>query len=208
MEKSDVFHSSRRDFISKIIPGCAVCCFAQQHLFASTLVDDVMIPKQEKHKFQKEMEDPLTYKQWAQQRNMRYIGILKHLQNDIGKQKLLELLKKASYADNVMLGKKISDRITNMEIFVAPFRNESSRVGHTIVREIIEDNQKVFEMKITQCLTEEVFREAEALDLGYACVCHADFGLPEGMELKIKLTRTKTLMQGHNCCNHRYELED
>ena len=154
------------------------------------------------------MDPPLSYKRWAQQRNMRYIGILKHLQKDIGKQKLLELLKKASYADNVALGKRLSGRITNMKTFAGPFRNESSGVGRTIVREIIEDNEKVFEMKITQCLTEEVFREADARDLGYACVCHADFGLPEGMDLNIKLIRTKTLMQGHDCCNHRYVLKE
>ena len=61
---------------------------------------------------------------------------------------------------------------------------------------------------ITSCLTEIVFREADALDLGYACVCHADFGLPVGLNPKLKLIRTKTLMQGHDCCNHRYVWED
>jgi hypothetical protein len=75
------------------------------------------------------------------------------------------------------------------------------------VREIVEDSDEVFEMKITECLTEVIFREADALELGYACVCHADFGLPEGLDINIKLIRDKTLMQGHNCCNHRYVWE-
>ena len=154
------------------------------------------------------MDSPLTYKQWAQRRHMKYIKILMHLQKDIGDQKLLDLLKKASYADNVELGKRFSNRITDMNTFAGPFRNKNSGVGKTIVREIVEDNDKVFEMKITKCLTEEVFREANAQDLGYACVCHADFGLPEGMDLNIKLIRTKTLMQGHDCCNHRYVLNE
>ena len=82
----------------------------------------------------------------------------------------------------------------------------SFSLGRTIIREIIEDSDTAFEMKITECLTEVVFRKADALDLGYACVCHADFGLPEGMDIDIKLIRTKTLMQGHDCCNHRYVL--
>jgi hypothetical protein len=94
-----------------------------------------------------------------------------------------------------------------MNSFAGPFRNPDSRVGQTIVREIVEDNDRVFEMKITECLTEKVFREAGALDLGFACVCYADYGLPEGMDLGIKLMRTKTLMEGHDCCNHRYVLE-
>ena len=62
-------------------------------------------------------------------------------------------------------------------------------------------------MKITECLTEVIFRKADAQDLGYACVCYADFGLPAGMDIDIKLIRTKTLMQGDDCCNHRYVLE-
>ncbi len=89
-----------------------------------------------------------------------------------------------------------------------PFRNENSGVGKTIVREVVEDSEHVFEMKITECLAEIVFREANALDLGYACVCHADFGLPVGINSKLKLIRTKTLMQGHDCCNHRYVWEE
>jgi len=76
------------------------------------------------------------------------------------------------------------------------------------VREIVEDNDKAFEMRLTECLTEVVFREANAQDLGYACVCHADFGLPVGINPKLKLIRTKTLMQGHDCFNHRYVWED
>jgi hypothetical protein len=143
---------------------------------------------------------------WAQNRHNKYIGILKQLGKDIGKQRLLELLKKASYAENVALGKRLSPRIDSMKNFAGPFRDENSRVGQTIVREIIEDSETTFEMKVIGCLTEVVFRKADALDLGYACVCHADFGLPEGLDIGIKLIRTKTLMQGHDCCNHRYVL--
>ena len=205
---SNVFKTTRRDFIAKILPGCALSCFVSHNLLASTHYGDVHLSSEDKHKFQEEMNSPLTYKKWMQQRHMKYIGVLKHLQNDIGENKLFEMLKKASYAENVALGKKLSERITDINTFAGPFRNENSGVGRTIVREIIEDNDKVFEMKITQCLVEEVFREADACDLGYACVCHADFGLPAGMDLNIKLIRTKTLMQGHDCCNHRYVLEE
>ena len=91
-----------------------------------------------------------------------------------------------------------------MHAFAGPFRDVDSGVGRTIVREIVEDSKHAFEMKITECLTEVVFREMDAADLGYACVCHADFGLPVGINPKLKLIRTKTLMQGHDCCNHRY----
>ena len=206
MEKNYILHTSRRDFITKILPGCVLSCFGSQHLLASALQGEVSL-SQDKHKFQREMDRKITYKQWMQQRHRKYIGILKQLEKDLGKQELLELLKKASYAENVALGKRLSRRIDSMHTFAGPFRDANSGVGQTIVREIVEDNEHAFDMKITECLTEVVFREADALDLGYACVCHADFGLTEGMDINIKLIRTKTLMQGHDCCNHRYVLE-
>lgn len=204
MEKTKKFPSTRRQFLSRI-PAAAALCFGCSHGWIMASEHTEATVSQVTHKFQREMP-PMTYLRWAQQRNNKYIGILKHLEKDIGKQRLLELLKKASYAENVALGKRLSPRIDSMKTFAGPFRDVNSGVGQTIVREIIEDNETVFEMKITECLTEVIFRKAGALDLGYACVCHADFGLPKGLDFGIKLIRSKTLMQGHDCCNHRYVL--
>jgi hypothetical protein len=144
----------------------------------------------------------------VQQRHNRYIALLKHLENDIGKERLMEMLKKASFEENVKLGKRLSGRIPSLKVFADPFRDENSSLGTSIVRDIVEDTGKAFEIRVTACAVEIVFREADALDLGYACVCHADFGLPVGINPKLKLIRTKTLMQGHYCCNHRYVWQD
>jgi hypothetical protein len=43
-----------------------------------------------------------------------------------------------------------------------------------------------------------------AVDIGYAVICHPDFASAEGYSTKLRLVRTKTLMQGHDCCNHRW----
>jgi hypothetical protein len=200
--------TNRRQFLGCMLSACTAICVGGDSSLTQAASSLQSSSADETHKFQQAIDPPLTYKQWAQHRNLRYIGILKHLQKNIGSETLLDLLKKASYAENVALGQRLSSRISDMNTFAGPFRNENSNVGHTIVREVVEDNAKVFEMKITQCLVEEVFREADARDLGYACICHADFGLPVGMDLDIKLTRTKTLMQGHDCCNHRYVWEE
>jgi hypothetical protein len=73
---------------------------------------------------------------------------------------------------------------------------------HVIEREVIEDSETVFELKITKCLWEKVYREADSAELGYAIVCHTDFATAEASDQK--LIRTKTLMQGDDCCNHRW----
>lgn len=208
MNRGNILHTNRRDFIAKIFQGCVLSSCLLQPLLGSALFGEIPLTQESEHKFEKELDRKITYKRWMQQRHNKYIEILKHLESDIGKQKLLEMLKKASYEENVKLGKRLSGRIPSLKVFADPFRDERSNLSKTIVREIIEDNDAAFEIRITECLEEVVFREADALDLGYACVCHADFGLPVGINPKLKLIRTKTLMQGHDCCNHRYVWEE
>ena len=194
----------RREFLTKIVPAAPALYFGCGHALMSFVPNAESQAPRNVHKFLTEMDRKVTYKQWIEQRHIKYIEILKHLEKDIGKGKLHEMLKKASYEENVKLGKRLSSRIQTLQVFAGPFRSETSGVGRTITREIVEDSETAFEMKITECLAEMVFREADALDLGYACICHADFGLPAGLNPKLKLVRTKTLMQGHDCCNHRY----
>ena len=70
--------------------------------------------------------------------------------------------------------------------------------------EIVEDTEKAFELKITECIWASTFLNAKAGDIGYASVCFGDYAWAEGFNPKIKMIRDKTLMQGHELCNHRY----
>ena len=63
------------------------------------------------------------------------------------------------------------------------------------------------EARITECLWAKTFCEANAGDIGYACLCHAEAAALHAFNPRIKLTFTKTLMQGHDCCNPRYVME-
>jgi hypothetical protein len=73
---------------------------------------------------------------------------------------------------------------------------------------IIEYRAKTVEIKVTECLSAKTFRDANAADIGYACLCYANYAASQAFNPKIKLIRSKTLMQGDNCCNHRWVLEE
>jgi hypothetical protein len=62
-------------------------------------------------------------------------------------------------------------------------------------------------MKVTECLWAKTFREADAADIGYRCICRADYVTAKAFNPKLELVRDKTLMQGHACCNHRYVMQ-
>ena len=73
-----------------------------------------------------------------------------------------------------------------------------------MTREVIERTDRVCEIKVSECLWYKMFKEYDATDIGYAYVCYNDFAAAGEAHPKIKLERTKTLMQGHDCCNHRW----
>ena len=71
----------------------------------------------------------------------------------------------------------------------------------------MEDTKTAFEVKVTECIWAKTFHDLKAPDIGYAMVCHADFAIATAFNPKMKLIRSKTLMQGHDCCNHRWVME-
>jgi hypothetical protein len=60
---------------------------------------------------------------------------------------------------------------------------------------------------MTECLWAKTFLDANAADIGFACVCFPDYAVAQAFNPKMKMIRDKTLMQGHDCCNHRYVIE-
>jgi hypothetical protein len=76
-----------------------------------------------------------------------------------------------------------------------------------MIYEIVEDTDQALELKVKECIFAETFLKASAGDIGFAFICYGDYAWPRAFNPKIKMIRDKTLMQGHDCCNHRYVLE-
>ena len=73
--------------------------------------------------------------------------------------------------------------------------------------EIVEDTETAFEVRVTECLWAKTFRDADAADLGYACICHPDYAMAKAFNPKLHMVRDKPLMQGCSHCNHRWEVQ-
>ena len=70
------------------------------------------------------------------------------------------------------------------------------------------------QMRCTYCPWAEISKAAGAAEVGYTLFCKTDPHMIEGFNQavgpgsrKIKFSRTKTLMQGDDCCDHCYEYE-
>jgi hypothetical protein len=73
--------------------------------------------------------------------------------------------------------------------------------------EVVEDRPTRLSYRVRRCFLAEAWRSANAQELGFAYNCAWDFGFCRGLNPEMKFTRTKTLMQGDDCCNHSYEVE-
>jgi hypothetical protein len=79
--------------------------------------------------------------------------------------------------------------------------------SNALTSQRIERTPKSYEMKITECLWAQTFREAHAADLGFATICYQDEAMAAAFDPRLKLTRTRALMNGDDCCHFRWVWE-
>jgi hypothetical protein len=78
---------------------------------------------------------------------------------------------------------------------------------HALDAEIVERSPQAFAYRVKRCLWAKVFRDENAGDIGYAMVCYPDYAVARGLNPKLRLIRTRTLMQGDSDCVLRYQME-
>jgi predicted ArsR family transcriptional regulator len=88
-----------------------------------------------------------------------------------------------------------------IKLFWEPLRERS-------VEYEVEKTPSGFQIKCTRCTFYELAKYNEVTDEGFYLACATDPYIVEGFNPNIGFKRTKTLMQGHDCCNHFYYLKD
>jgi hypothetical protein len=161
-----------------------------------------------KHKFRKPCE--MSYGQlFGFAYGLGFIPRMKALADDVGRDRLVEMLRKASWVvaeEDVREGLKKDPR-NDLTTYTADLRNPNPLFKHALTFDVVEDTPAAVEVRVTECLWAKTICDADAADIGYACVCHPDSAAATAINPKMKLIRTKTLMQGKDCCDHRRVIE-
>jgi len=201
----------RRKFLLGIAPVCAIPCMAMTGLYAKSVDSKKIFSENDEdnvHKFDKPFPRELTIRQFYGVRFGNQIRLAKALKKEMGEEKSIEFIKDMTEKDMFEYGKSQAEQSgdNSFKGFIDQFK--SPRFDDLLTMEIIEDTEKVFEIKVTECIWAETFLKREAGDIGFASVCHGDYYWPKGYNSKMKMVRDKTLMQGYECCNHRYIVEE
>ena len=80
--------------------------------------------------------------------------------------------------------------------------------GGSLETEILEQTPQRFAFNVTRCRYAEMYRRLGIPELGALLSCNRDFALSDGFNPKLKLTRTRTIMEGASHCDFRYRLQD
>jgi hypothetical protein len=70
----------------------------------------------------------------------------------------------------------------------------------------IEDTDERQAYRFTRCMQAEIFAELDALEIGF-WLCEGDAPMCSAFNPAIGFHRTKTFMEGHDCCDHVFYLK-
>lgn len=73
--------------------------------------------------------------------------------------------------------------------------------------EVLERTESTYSFNVTRCPYFELYRELGMEELGVALSCCRDEPFARGFNPRLRLTRTRTIMEGANHCDFRYSLE-
>ncbi len=204
MKTEDVRRMNRRELLTRTAPACALGCMGLLNVEELLAAGSGLTP-QEVHKFDQLRDAQLSSKSATAMQYSQLMSFIRNVREAIGDEELIRLLKIHSTEVGRQAGErqKQSSPDTEFQTFVATFR--PPRYANSLTHEIVEDSENVFELRVTECVWATVFREA-GLDgeIGHAAVCNMDYTWPTAFNPNFRMERDRTLMQGHDHCNHRY----
>ena len=170
-------------------------------------MDKTEIPSTKIHKFDQSTSRPLTYRErFELEYASHFIPYLKILEQEIGREKVIETLHKLAlqeaeeYAHYVVEAKGKND----LSVFKEDYSPTTPGIKEILTIEVMEDTETAYEIKITECLWAEVFRNAGAAEYGYAAVCSGDVPFARCINSQIALDLEETIMEGKPFCKLRY----
>lgn len=207
--KTTSFFPGRRQFLTKVLPSGALFCLGCKGLLAVPYINTTKTSSGQKPKY---LDDSGMSVEDVYKFGLGYcLPTYQVLAREIGKEKFLAMLTKANaevfsqmftsrakdYPDRSM--KSLASIFQTM--FSTPPYNKAYQY------ETVENTDKIFELRFTECLPAKVFREMNAAEIGYALECAPTDAIAKSFNSKMRWTNPKNLMKGDDVCIERFTLE-
>ena len=200
--KENKQNQSRRTFLTRTIPACALACAIQPAM--PLLASKGETPLFGEHKFDGPFPGKMTHRMYFELMYGQMAQTTKAFMEKYGEKEVLDFIKERTEKRMTSFGKSEAQRHgdkVSFEKYVEKFRGGYE---NALTKEVVKDTDTVFELKVTECIWHEAFKRFGAQEIGAAEVCHGDYAWARGYSPHLRMERTKTLMEGHDCCNHCY----
>ncbi len=136
--------------------------------------------------------------------------LVREMKAEFGREKAFEILDRAARGLTVEGIKRSVEAVPlhSFQEFVEGRRNKGPIALHGTSEEVLEETDEKQTFNMTGCLWAKAWREMGGADVGYVWNCRQDFPLVRAMHPSLRLKRSKTLMEGADCCDFTYYWEE
>ena len=146
----------------------------------------------------------LTYEEHIREKYSPSVTLARELEKTLGREKAHKIIKEAYEREATQWAAEAGKRvgIKNFQDFLAYIKKiYGSPYWSHVLTYTLKEAPSEYRFTCTECLNAKVLRDMGAEDLGYIMLCNTDFASTTAFHPKLRLERTKTLMQGDDCCN-------
>jgi len=133
--------------------------------------------------------------------------VIKILFEKIGKEEALAMLKEANQEEAFQRGKDMMKSEKNNGIKELIKDVSTWGDGGILEMEVLEETSNTYFFNVHKCPYYEKYKELDLTELGVGFSCCRDKPFALGFNPKLKLIRSKTIMEGSDFCDFRYFLE-
>ncbi|MFW9918064.1 MAG: L-2-amino-thiazoline-4-carboxylic acid hydrolase [Candidatus Thorarchaeota archaeon] len=158
------------------------------------------------HKFQNKIQ--ITYQQLFHQRYTRLVSFFNELEKVIPREELLKVVR--DWSERSSIKSVGEERASSFEEFKNYWKTVSygEYFSQVVSVDFPHESDTELHCNYSECLFAKTFRDLGAEELGLIIGCDQDHSFINTMNPRLKLKRTKTLMEGHDQCNHVFIWED
>lgn len=126
---------------------------------------------------------------------------------EIGFEKAIEIAKNVIRQDAVASGKKSAREYSgNTLAELSKIVKEVWAKDNALTLKMLKENETTLFFDVTHCEYAQMYVRMGIEDIGFILSCNRDFSFMEGFNPQIELKRTKTIMEGAECCDFRFSL--
>lgn len=133
--------------------------------------------------------------------------VIEMLFERIGKEEALVLLKEANQKEAFERGRHLMKSKNNNGIKELIEDVSTWGDGGVLEMEVLEETANTYFFNVHTCPYYEMYKELGLIELGVGFSCCRDEPFALGLNPRLKLKRSKTLMEGADFCDFRYFLE-